>query len=190
LGLDPDVSNMNIVDMRTLAGAQLAQAARMLADELPLGWPTFDAAAREVDERLGGGADSAFIAAVDGDEVIGWCGILPEYGGRVYELHPLVVRRDWQRKGVGSALVGRIAEIARGMGGLTLHLGADDEKPGGETSFAGADLYDDLPGRMRDFDPGPHQSAFYMKLGFRIIGVMPDANGIGKPDIYFAKRLR
>lgn len=28
---------------------------------------------------------------------------------------------------------------------------------------------------------------FYQKMGFAIVGVMPDANGIGKPDIYIAK---
>ena len=126
---------------------------------------------------------------MDGDEVIGWCGILPNYHGRIYELHPLVVRRDRQRQGVGSALVDAISQIARDRGGLTLQLGADDEKPGGETSFANVDLYDDLPKRINEFDPGTHQSAFYLKIGFKIIGVIPDADGPGKPDILLAKRL-
>jgi len=30
---------------------------------------------------------------------------------------------------------------------------------------------------------------FYQKLGFVIVGVMPDANSVGKPDIYLAKRV-
>jgi len=30
---------------------------------------------------------------------------------------------------------------------------------------------------------------FYQKLGFVIVGVMPDANSFGKPDIYLAKRV-
>jgi aminoglycoside 6'-N-acetyltransferase I len=34
-----------------------------------------------------------------------------------------------------------------------------------------------------------HPYEFYQKMGFAIVGVMPDANGIGKPDIYMAKRL-
>lgn len=72
---------------------------------------------------------------------------------------------------------------------MTIHAGADDERDDGETSFANVDLYDDLPGKIRDFSPGTHQSAFYMKLGYKIIGVMPDANGIGKPDIFLGKRL-
>jgi hypothetical protein len=35
-----------------------------------------------------------------------------------------------------------------------------------------------------------HSYEFYQKLGFSIIGAMPDANGLGKPDIYMAKPLR
>ena len=34
-----------------------------------------------------------------------------------------------------------------------------------------------------------HPFEFYQKLGFVIVGVMPDANGLGKPDIFMAKRL-
>lgn len=30
---------------------------------------------------------------------------------------------------------------------------------------------------------------FYQKLGYAIIGVVPDANGLGKPDILMAKRV-
>lgn len=68
-------------------------------------------------------------------------------------------------------------------------MGADDERPGGETSLANVDLYDQLPRRLAEFDPGTHQGAFYLKAGFTLVGVMPDANSPGKPDLYFAKQL-
>ncbi|MDR0292683.1 MAG: GNAT family N-acetyltransferase [Oscillospiraceae bacterium] len=180
---------MKIVNMKTLDREQLTQAAQMLTDELPLGWPALADAEAEVNERWRDEADALFLAAVDGGAVVGWCGILPHYDGRVFELHPLVVRRDRQREGIGTILVNEIAKAARDRGALTFWLGADDEKPGGETSLANADLYDNLPDRIREFAPGTHQSAFYMKLGFKVIGVMPDANGTGKPDIFLAKRL-
>jgi len=34
-----------------------------------------------------------------------------------------------------------------------------------------------------------HAEAFYQKCGFVIVGVVPDANGLGKPDILMAKRV-
>ena len=30
---------------------------------------------------------------------------------------------------------------------------------------------------------------FYLRVGFHIVGVIPDANGFGKPDILMAKRI-
>lgn len=82
-----------------------------------------------------------------------------------------------------------LEDEARKQGGLTIHFGADAEKEGRETSLANADLYDDLPEKIKNFMPGTHQSGFYMNLGYKIIGVMPDANSIRKPDIHFGKRL-
>ena len=180
---------MKIVNIKSLNETQLTQAAQMLSDELPLGWPELSDAMQDMKELLNDESGAEFVATIDDNEVIGWCGILPRYDGNVFELHPLVVRHDWQRKGIGTALVNEIANIARSKGGLTIWAGADDEKPGGETSFANVDLYDDLPKRIKEFTPGTHQAAFYLKLGFKITGVMPDANGIGKPDIYLAKSL-
>jgi len=58
-----------------------------------------------------------------------------------------------------------------------------------KTSFRNENLYVDLPKMINEFDSMNHQSAFYIKLGFKIIGVMPNANGVGKPDIFLAKSL-
>ena len=74
-------------------------------------------------------------------------------------------------------------------GGLTVWAGSDDEP--GLTSLAGVDLF---PGvlehlsRIENLQQHPY--AFYLKLGFEIVGVMPDANGPGKPDIYLARPVR
>ena len=35
-----------------------------------------------------------------------------------------------------------------------------------------------------------HPYEFYLKVGFAIVGVIPDANGPGKPDIMMAKSVQ
>jgi len=180
---------MRIVNMTQLNKNQIRQAAQILTDSLPEGWPTLEDAIEEINELLSNPKNS-LLAAVKDDMVIGLGGILsPIYGGNVIELHPLAVRSDMRNKGVGRAIVTALEDEARKKGCLTIYLGADDEKGDGETSFANVDLFDDLPYKIKNFKPGTHQSAFYLKLGYKVIGVMPDANGKGKPDIYFGKRL-
>lgn len=54
-------------------------------------WPDFDSAVREVLESLG--CDRLSYIAIDGEgTVLGWIGGIEQYGGLVWELHPLVVR--------------------------------------------------------------------------------------------------
>ena len=73
-------------------------------------------------------------------------------------------------------------------GCITLYLGTDDEFD--KTSLSGADLYDDLFGKIeRIRNLRRHPFEFYQKMGYRIVGVLPDVNGIGKPDIWMAKRV-
>ncbi|MCP1726607.1 aminoglycoside 6'-N-acetyltransferase I [Natronospira proteinivora] len=151
-------------------------------------WQDMDSARREVTDALQEDRISRF--AVDANnQVIGWVGGIPEYGGRVWELHPLLVARVWRGRGVGRALVHELEALARRRGGQTLWLGSDDEN--NETSLSGVDLYSDIPAAIRNFRKlwGEHPCDFYFLLGFCITGVMPDANGPGKPDIFFAKRL-
>ena len=58
------------------------------------------------------------------------------------------------------------------------------------TSLSGVDLYEDLPGKLAAFENhGGHQIAFYQRFGYVLVGVMPDSGGVGKPDIFLAKRI-
>ena len=107
---------------------------------------------------------------------------------RSWEVHPLAVHPDHQRRGVGRALLADLEALVRERGGLTLFLGADDEAA--RTSLGGADLYPEpLAALAALTDRGGHPFRFYQRCGFSLVGVVPDANGRGKPDILMAKRV-
>ena len=168
---------MQIINMTQVNKAQIIQAAQILTDSLPIGWPTLQDAMDEIKERLI--PENTLLVSVENGIVIGWGGILaPVYNGNVFELHPLAVRSNKRNQGIGRAIVTALEDEARKQGGLTIYLGADDEIGDGETSLANVNLFDDLPDKINKFTAGTHQSGFYLKLGYKIIGVMPDANGI------------
>ena len=123
-----------------------------------------------------------------GYNLLGWTAAEPIYNGNVWELTVLVVRPARQRQGVGRALVADMEERVREQGGLTIWLGSDDED--GMTSLAGVDLFPDPLAHLtaiRNFKGHPYE--FYRKVGFSIAGALPDANGLGKPDIFLAKSV-
>lgn len=152
-------------------------------------WQEIDSARAEAVESL---ADERIsrVAVAPGGEVVGWIGAIPTYGGRVWEIHPLVVDATYRRQGIGRALVDDLERTVGARGALTLWLGSDDEN--GETTSSGVDLYVDVPAAIRDLKKlrGEHPYEFYRRLGFHVTGFLPDANGPGKPDIFFAKRIR
>jgi acetyltransferase (GNAT) family protein len=93
-----------------------------------------------------------------------------------------VVDPSYQRRGIGRALVADLERIVAERGAMTLVLGSDDET--GLTTLAGIDLYPDPIAHLaRLQDRGGHSFAFYLKCGFAVTGVTPDANGFGQPDV-------
>ena len=179
-----------IVDLTPSTPALVEETARLIHDsfrERTAAWPDLESAMAEVLDSLQEGRVSR-VALDEAGRVIGWVGGQPQYDGHVWELHPLAVDRGHRRRGIGRALVEDLESIARARGGITLWLGSDDEL--GETSLAGRDLFEGLAGQLDAFRSwGEHPYPFYHRLGFRLVGVMPDANGVGKPDIFMAKRI-
>jgi aminoglycoside 6'-N-acetyltransferase I len=150
-------------------------------------WQDLDWARQEVLESLNEGRISR-VAVDESTSVVGWIGGIPMYSGHVWEIHPLVVAAQHRRQGVGRALIRDLENIVRRKGALTLWAGSDDEN--NETSLSAVDLYADLPSairNVRNFKGHPYE--FYIRVGFKIVGLMPDANGVGKPDIFLAKRV-
>jgi aminoglycoside 6'-N-acetyltransferase I len=182
---------MRIIDLSPDDEATVQQAAALLVEGFrehwPHAWPDMESALQEVREAFR--ADRIGRVAVDAEgTVLGWVGGISAYGGNVWELHPLVVRPDRQRQGIGRALVADLEERVRERGGITILLGTDDEDH--MTTLAGVDLYPNVleqAANVRNLRGHPYE--FYQKLGFVIVGVVPDANGPGKPDILMAKRV-
>lgn len=167
------------------------QAATLLVEGFkehwPDAWPDMDAAMEEVREALEPGKINR-IAVNDDETVLGWIGAIPTYETTAWELHPLVVHPAHQGRGIGRALVADLEEHVRAQGGLTIYLGTDDEDA--MTSLSRVDLYENLwehIANIRNLRGHPYE--FYQKMGFTIVGVVPDANGWGKPDIMMAKRV-
>ena len=135
--------------------------------------------------------DSDAIAYATVDEngrLLGLIGGLACYDGHAFELHPLVVHPSVRKRGVASALVRALEVEAARRGASMLWVGSDDED--NRTSIGGIDLYPDALAKLRDIkNIRDHPFEVYQKLGFEIVGVLPDANGFGKPDIFMAKRL-
>ena len=154
---------------------------------VPHAWSHMAAALEEERESFGENKISR-IALDRNGEIVGWIGGQSHYDGNVWELHPLVVKPSRQGSGIGRQLVRDLEDIVRKRGGLTVWVGADDED--NMTTLAGVDLYPNVLehlAQIRNLRRHPYE--FYQKLGFVISGVIPDANGRGKPDIFLAKRV-
>jgi aminoglycoside 6'-N-acetyltransferase I len=180
-----------IQSLRADQDTAIRQCAALLVDGFrdhwPDAWPELEEALREVREMLAPERLCRVAFAADG-AAAGWIGGIPQYEGRVWELHPLAVRPDLQGRGIGRRLAADFEAQARERGALTITLGSDDEDA--MTSLSGVDLYDrpwEKIANIRNLKGHPYE--FYQKLGYTITGVMPDANGRGKPDILMSKRV-
>lgn len=179
-----------IVALNPDAAGLIEQAAQLLLDAFQGRTEDWQDAASTRDEVLASLAPDRVSRVMldDAGTVLGWIGGIRMYGGHVWEIHPLVVRESDRGRGFGRALVADLERLAADHGALTLWVGSDDER--NETTLAGADLYPDIPGAIRGIrNLKRHPYEFYVRLGFTVAGVLPDANGRGKPDIFLAKRV-
>lgn len=182
----------SIVDLEPSQSERIEAVAAMLVaqfqDHHPAAWPTLADAREEVQEAFAPGRVRRVAVSADG-AVLGFIGAIPTYHGRLWELHPLVVAAAAQGRGVGSALVRDLERLGREQGVLAITLGTDDED--NQTSLGGVDLYPNVLAHLQSIrNLNRHPYEFYQKLGYAIIGAIPDANGFGRPDILMAKRLR
>jgi len=183
---------MQIITLSSTDERLIHQAAQLLVDAFhehwPETWTTLKDGFEELNEMLE--PNRICRAAIDDDgNLLGMIGGIPQYDGHVWELHPLAVQPKMQGKRIGHALVKDFEEQVRQRGGLTITLGTDDED--NMTSLSNVDLYENTWEKIREIrNLKGHPFEFYQKMGYVITGVVPDANGIGKPDISMSKRVR
>ena len=129
------------------------------------------------------------LAAFTGRAIVGIIGAISQYGVTGWELHPLAVLKEYRGRGIGRLLVETLESEAVMRGGVMIYLGSDDES--GVTSLYGTDLYEDTFDKLKNIkNLNGHPFPFYEKMGYKIVGVLPEANGVGKPDIWIAKRIK
>lgn len=175
-----------ITDLTPDDGDAIDQIAAILMEAFP-DWKESKGEARaEVEESFEDGNLS--LVAKSGDRVLGWVGGIPAYD-YAWELHPLAVAAEARGLGVGTALVHALEERVRERGALTLYLGTDDDGEVAGTSAGDIDLFPDPLRHAATLEVIDHPVAFYRRLGFVVTGLLPDANGPGKPDVYMAKRV-
>jgi len=128
------------------------------------------------------------IAIVDQGVLLGWIGRI-RHSPDAWELHPLVIDPPAQGRGYGTVLVTALEAAARAADVCTIWLGTDDDFGG--TNLYGNELYPDVLAHLSRLAPTTkHPFTFYRRLGYAVVGVLPDVNGLGKHDILMAKRIR
>jgi aminoglycoside 6'-N-acetyltransferase I len=182
---------MKIVNLQPSDRKSIQQVVNLLVEGFklhsPNAWPDIESALSEVQESFASDRIS-LIAIGDDGTVLGWIGGIRQYEGHAWELHPLVVRPEHQGQGIGHALVADLESIVRERGATTIYLGTDDED--NMTTLGNTDLYPNVLEHLTNIQNlRGHPYTFYLQLGYVIVGVIPDANGPGKPDILMAKRL-
>ncbi len=185
------MAKVNLVDLSVLDAGQRWDVAQLIVDAFaapyPEAWPTIESALEELN-MLDQDGMAVLVAFDDAGQPSGIVGALSMYDGHVWEVHPLAVRPDMTRQGIGRALVQALEARAADAGVSTLYLGSDDET--GLTSVGGVDVYPNPLEHLQALqDRGGHPFVFYQKIGFSVVGMIPDANGFGKPDIFMSKRV-
>lgn len=149
-------------------------------------WPNLESARKEI-EHCVAEPNICLGLLVDG-KLAGWVGLRPMYD-KTWELHPLVVAPGHQGQGVGGALVQALEQRARAKGLIGILLGTDDENF--ETSLSQTEINGSnaLVEMQRLTNLHHHPFEFYQKCGYSVVGMVPNANGKNKPDIFMWKDL-
>ena len=132
--------------------------------------------------------DNMLYVAVENETVIGFVGTSKARRYiSAFQLDLMVIKPERRGEGIGTKLLDIVEHRLRDKGVVTLFIGTDDE--GYKTSLTGTNIYEDTFEKIESISSTSHPYQFYQKQGYQIVGVIPDAFGIGNHDIVVAKRL-
>ena len=123
------------------------------------------------------------------NKLIGWVGLRQMYE-KTWELHPMVIKKEFQGKKYGQKLLDELERIAYKNGIIGIVTGTDDETNStslSEKEINGENIFEEIKS-IKNYKKHPFE--FYMKCGYNIIGIIPNANGQNKPDIWLWKDIR
>ena len=123
------------------------------------------------------------------NKLIGWIGLRPMYD-KTWELHQMVVKKEFQGKGYGKILINELEKIAQKRDIIGIMAGSDDETNSTSLSdkeITGENIFEEIK-NIKNYKN--HLYEFYIKCGYIIIGIIPNANGSKKPDIWLWKDIR
>lgn len=162
------------------------QVKALLKEAFAQAYATKKALDEEVEEFLA--PDYIALIDIENGEIKGLVGAKAQYGNTGYELHPLVVKKSWRNQGIGKRLLKALEKHLKHLGCIILYLGSDDEH--NQTSLSQSDIYQNPLAALKAIkNLDHHPYSFYLKQGYKLLGVIPDANGFNKPDIIMGKRL-
>ncbi len=129
----------------------------------------------------------ARVAIDEKGTIAGWMAATREHP-HGWRAMPLVVRRDLRRRGVGRALIADLSAFVAADGPGTVYAALPGEV---RTSITGRPLFPSVLGRVLDVSsPDDHPLAFYRRVGFEVVGVLPDVVGPGTHELLLAKPVR
>ncbi len=177
-----------IVDLAGLGATQrdqLASLTQVASQEHSPEWLPDIARAHEV---IAEARDRFSRVMLDADNApIGWVSAAHDWG-RIWDLHPLIVGIAHQRRGIGRMLVQEVEREAARSGALVLSLSTSDTTHA--TTLSDVDLFDDPLRHLANIAMrAPHAVQFWQRIGFQLVGMTPDAEGVGQPSLQLAKRL-
>jgi aminoglycoside 6'-N-acetyltransferase I len=184
------MENYTICDINESAET-MEKAAKILLETMPEAnmWPDLneEMAFETVEECIA--ENNICIGIKVNDQLIGWVGLIPMYKN-TWELHPMAILPLFQGKGYGKILLNELENIAQEKGIIGIFAGSDDEA--NKTSLSETDLTKDNIfeeiNNIKNYKNHPYE--FYLRCGYSIIGIIPNANGLNKPDILLWKDIR